>query len=152
MAYRYINIREEFDRKNDISFGPNFADGEDLPGVFGDLNTTPDAIRAKIRMVLLTKKGERYMLPQFGSNLLNVLFEPNDSGHITELISNAIYEAIKLWVPAVSIENITVKTEDTDPGLVNTVDVSFQYSIDGYEPFTFELWYNQETGKMKIDK
>jgi phage baseplate assembly protein W len=149
MGYTYVNVRENFDKNNDISFGPGFA--EDPAYVFMDITTTPGAIKSKLKLLLLTRKGERYMLPQFGSNLMNILFEPADINYMQDAITNTILDAVQRWLPDVGIENIKIKTEDTDPGLNNIVDVSFEYSIDGYEPFTFELWYDQKTGKMKTN-
>ena len=41
--------------------------------------TTNDEIRSSLTHLLLTNKGERYYKPDFGTNLRNFIFNPNDS-------------------------------------------------------------------------
>ena len=49
-------------------------------GYYFNLNANDaDAIRADLLHLLLTNKGERLYLPDFGSDLKKYIFEPNDS-------------------------------------------------------------------------
>ena len=60
----------------------NFAMGFTLPLTFGE-NTfeqaflTKDQVKSNIKNLLLTKKGERIIQPEFGSGLQSLLFEQN---------------------------------------------------------------------------
>jgi hypothetical protein len=61
----------------------SYAIGITLPLTFGE-NTfeqsfqTKDQIKSNIKNLLLTKRGERILQPQFGSGLQSLLFEQND--------------------------------------------------------------------------
>jgi phage baseplate assembly protein W len=70
-----------------------FRDSE--KGFYFKMNQTDkDAIRADLLHLLLTNKGERLYLPDFGSDLKKYIFEPNDS--IThEEIRNNLNETIQ---------------------------------------------------------
>ncbi len=41
--------------------------------------TDQTAVKSDLMHLLLTNKGERFYLPNFGTNLLKFIFEPNDS-------------------------------------------------------------------------
>ena len=45
---------------------------------FTPLYLTTDQAYENLKTLLLTRKGERYHQPNFGTRLLNILFEPND--------------------------------------------------------------------------
>jgi len=97
---RYINI--------DFPF-------KDSPeGFYFKLNSTDtDAIRSDLLHLLLTNKGERLYLPDFGSDLKKYIFEPNDS--IThEQIKDNLNENIKRYMPNLIINDITFKNDDIE--------------------------------------
>ena len=48
--------------------------------------------------LLLTRKGERLIHSNFGSDLMKLIFEPNILD-IKELISDAITEPVSFWLP-----------------------------------------------------
>ena len=94
---RYINI--------DFPF-------KDSPeGFYFNLNATDtDAIRADLLHLLLTNKGERLYLPDFGSDLKKYIFEPNDSITHEEIRDN-LNETIKRYIPNLIINNISFKND-----------------------------------------
>ena len=97
---RYINI--------DFPF-------KDSPeGFYFKLNATDtDAIRADLLHLLLTNKGERLYLPDFGSDLKKYIFEPNDS--IThEQIKDNLNESIKRYMPNLIINDILFKNDSIE--------------------------------------
>jgi phage baseplate assembly protein W len=53
-------------------------------------------IADSIKQIVLTAKGERAMLRNFGSDWRKVIFEPNDNV-IVELMRVVVEEAIKEW-------------------------------------------------------
>ena len=66
--------------------------------------TNESAIRADLLHLLLTNKGERLYMPDFGSDLKKFIFEPNDG--ITHIdIKNNINETIKKYIPNLSNAN-----------------------------------------------
>lgn len=65
-------------------------------------------IKSDLLILLLTYPGERVMLPEFGTPLQDLIFEPGD----TTLINQArqmIIKAINRWEPRVRIDTIEVK-------------------------------------------
>ena len=97
---RYINI--------DFTF-------KDSPkGFYFDLNqTNKDAIRADLLHLLLTNKGERLYMPDFGSDLKKYIFEPNDS--IThEQIRENLNDTIKIYIPNLTVNDISFRNDDVE--------------------------------------
>ena len=66
-----------------------------------------NAIKNSLRNILLTKKMERRMLPEFGSSLEQLLFEPIDND-TAKRIGSIILDEIDYWEPRINILNIEV--------------------------------------------
>ena len=83
-------------------------------GYYFELNQTDrDAIRADLLHLLLTNKGDRLYLPDFGSDLKKYIFEPNDS--IThEQIRDNLNDTIKLYIPNLIINDISFRNDDIE--------------------------------------
>ena len=74
----------------------------------------PENIRESIRVLLLTERGERLQLPQFGGGLREFLHLPN-TVETRRLVRNQIQDAIGRWEPRVSLETVTVEEDPEDP-------------------------------------
>lgn len=63
------------------------------------------------------------MLPEYGTPLRTLLFDPNDS-FLAEKARNMIIDSIKKWEPRVVIEAINVSTgiKEEDRGFLNPYD------------------------------
>lgn len=66
-----------------------------------------NAIKNSIFNIFNTVPGERYLIPLFGCNLMQYLFQPV-SDVIAKLIGQTILKAITDWEPRVKIQNISV--------------------------------------------
>ena len=77
-------------------------------GVFESSYTTREAVVSNLKNLLLTSKGERYMQPNFGTNIRSVLFE-NNTSVIRDILVDSIEEDIKYWLPYVNLTDIDVK-------------------------------------------
>lgn len=66
-----------------------------------------DKIKANLLCVLLTNPGERIMLPNFGTPLRDILFDPNDE-ILAEKAKQMIITSIKKWEPRVVINAIDI--------------------------------------------
>lgn len=106
--------------------GIDFKFNED--GVFKGLYLDYKQARANLINLLLTQIGERVMQPEFGSNLLAVIFQPNTDA-IKPLILDAIYDAVEKWVPYIDV-NVEVITADDDPSLTDTVRIIINGIVD----------------------
>ena len=94
-------------------------------GFYFKLNRTEkDAIRSDLLHLLLTNKGERLYLPDFGSDLRKYIFEPNDK--IThDKIKDSLNESIKLYIPNLLVNEITFKTNEIEELII----VVLKYTI-----------------------
>ena len=95
---------------------------------FNQSFTTIEQTKSNIKNLLLTKKYERLMQPNLGSDLQKVLFEMNDDS-LEEKIENAINNSIETWLPFVTIEDISVE-QTNELKDANQVNVSLKFRID----------------------
>jgi phage baseplate assembly protein W len=86
----------------------------------GELN-----VRECICTILRTAPGERVERPTFGAGLDQMLFEPNSAATL-RLIQDQVTQAIGLWEPRVSLNNVTATVNATDP---RDVDVTITYTL-----------------------
>ena len=100
-------------------------------GFYFELNQTDrDAIRADLLHLLLTNKGERLYLPDFGSDLQKYIFEPNDD--IThEDIRNNLNETIDRYIPNLTINSIEFKNNDIEELIM--VEITFTVTDGTFE-------------------
>lgn len=96
-----------------------------------DLNeTTLDAVRDDLRMLLLTNHGERLVHGLFGANLRALLFE-NMSQDFETRIQDAIVLSVERWIPFVSVKDIEVKTGQNDLSLgPNETNIKVFFSVN----------------------
>jgi phage baseplate assembly protein W len=76
-----------------------------------------DSIKADLLQLLLTKPGERVMLPDFGTPLNRLIFDPNDA-ILKDAAKTMIINSINKWEPRIIIDNINVSLasmEDLNP-------------------------------------
>lgn len=102
-----------------------------LSTIFQSVYTIPEQVRENLKTLLLTQIGERYMQPEFGTNLLAIVFEPNVS-ELKSDIQDILESAISTWLPYVSIEQLNITTTEDDPTLIHHVLISLSYSIRNY--------------------
>lgn len=75
-------------------------------------------VKSDLLVLLLTTPGERAMLPTFGTNLDQFIFEPND-GQIAAAVREEISRSISTWEPRIAVTDIEVATtlEDVQASL-----------------------------------
>lgn len=97
---RYINI--------------DFPFKDSDKGFYLNLNQTDrDAIRADLLHLLLTNKGERLYLPDFGSDLKKYIFEPNDNITHAEIRDN-LNETISKYIPNLIVNSVEFKNDEIE--------------------------------------
>ena len=123
----------------------NYAIGITLPLQFGE-NTfeqsfqTKDQIKSNIKNLLLTKRGERILQPEFGSGLQSLLFEPNVDD-LEGRIEDTINESLEQWLPYITAEEIDIESTDElrDSNKIN-VSIKFKIGDDiNLETLTFTV-------------
>lgn len=72
---------------------------------YPNMKEEQDLIRDSIITILLTKLGQRFFVPDFGSRLWSLVFEPNDT--VTEQLADRyVREALKTWEPRVRVVKV----------------------------------------------
>ena len=79
-----------------------------------------DQIKSDLLVLLLTNPGERVMLPDYGTDLRKLIFEPNDA-ILQQKAVNIIAQSIRTWEPRVVIDQISV-TSKVDKDDINPLD------------------------------
>jgi phage baseplate assembly protein W len=74
-------------------------------------------IEQSIQIILLTARGERVMLPEFGAGIRNYVFEPNTPA-THRSIEGAVRQALLDWEPRINLENVEVTADDSEPNLL----------------------------------
>lgn len=97
---------------------------------------TMDAIKSNLMLLILTKKGSRYMLRDYGTNLEKFLFDPNDT--LTESdIETEIKNTVNKYIPKLTINKVVFENNDENTMIIT---INFVYSDDFYS----------ETSKLTI--
>lgn len=120
-----------------------------------DIKGGTEKINQSIHQILATRPGERIMLPEFGSKLYDLIFEPED-----EILYDQLYywtvTAISRWEPRIDILNVSVFTSDamreqffggfSEPDK-NTIGIQIEYEVrDTHQ--TGSYIYPFQTGGM----
>ena len=91
------------------TYGINFPFRDSYTVTYFDLsNTADEEIRSNLIHLLLTRKGTRYYLPDFGTRLLEFIFEPMDSLTFSD-IESEIRESVEEYIPGITITSINIK-------------------------------------------
>jgi phage baseplate assembly protein W len=94
-------------RKGDKRYGFAFPMGDIDSGQFLKKASDTELIRNQLRQLLLTSRGERVMLPAYGTNLRRYLMEPLDQATLSQ-IKREILESFSRYAPNVSLAKIQV--------------------------------------------
>jgi|TARA_R110000803_G_scaffold123919_2_gene191755 hypothetical protein len=95
----------------------NFPFKDSDKGFYLDITeTSKEAIRSDLLHILLTNKGERLYLPDFGSDLRKFIFEPNDKLTHNDIKDN-LNETIKKYIPNLQIDSVKFENEDTEEAI-----------------------------------
>ena len=71
------------------------------------------AIKSDLLHLLLTNKGERLYMPDFGSDLKKYIFEPNDKVTHDQIKEN-LNQTIKRYIPNLVINSIKMRKDDLE--------------------------------------
>jgi len=116
----------------------NFPFQDSSKGFFLDLNNNDSAaIKADLMHLILTRKGERLYLPDFGTNLLQYIFNPNDSKTQSE-IKEEISQVVKKYLPKLQVNEVTV-TKSVNSEYAATVRIDYTVTDDVFEATDFVI-------------
>jgi phage baseplate assembly protein W len=97
------------------TYGIDFPFRNSLKGDFLRMTESPEReVRANLIHLLLTRKGSRYYLPDFGTRLYEYIFDQNDVVTFG-LIEDEIRESVKKYIPNLDINSINIVSAENDP-------------------------------------
>jgi len=129
------------------TYGINFPFKDSYEGTYFDLTQNTDQeIRADLIHLLLTRKGTRYFLPDFGTRLYEFIFEPMDGPTFSE-IESEIRDSVSEYIPGITITKIDIKPAsegEEDKGSYIDGNDERIYRVPG-------IGTKEHTAKIKID-
>jgi phage baseplate assembly protein W len=95
-----------------ITYGLNFPFRDSRQGDYLELTELEaQEIKADLIHLLLTRKGSRYFLPDFGTRLYEFLFEPFD-GLTFDAIQSDIRDSVQRYMPNLLLNQISITPAD----------------------------------------
>ncbi len=95
-------------------------------GYFAVSYTTKEQIKSDLRNLILTNRGERLGVPDFGCDLRRVIFD-QDGLDAYAYIQNEIQNSISVWLPFSTINSIDI-ISDNESRDNNRIDVQLNYT------------------------
>ena len=102
--------------------------GSDSNGVFAVNFTTLTQAKDNLKNLILTRKGERLMQPEFGCDVWRVLFEQMDGTTIETSIEASILDAVSIWLPYLNIDTIVFDYDENDIDN-NRISLDIKFSL-----------------------
>jgi phage baseplate assembly protein W len=132
---------------NGITYGISFPFVDSFTGRYLDVtNSTEGEIRGNLVHLLLTRRGSRYFLPNFGTRLYEYIFEPLDGPTFSD-IESEIQDSIRTYMPNLQITNISV--EPASAGLEDKGTTINKYGEREFKVTNIATL--EHTAKIKID-
>ena len=129
------------------TFGLDFPFTNSNNGDYVGLTSLPESeVKSMLIHLLLTRKGSRYYLPDFGTRIYEYIFDQNDMVTFN-LIEEEIREGVKRYIPNLDINSINIMSAEDDPDETTTFSQEederlFRVSEQSNKPYT---------AKVKID-
>ena len=123
------------------TYGIDFPFRDSLVGNFLRMTSTPEKeVRADLIHLLLTRKGSRYFLPDFGTRIYEYIFDENDIVTFNH-IEDEIREGVRKYIPNLDINSITIVSAENDPNYIPSPNEDednrlFRTSDDAAKPYT----------------
>ena len=98
---------------------------EGFQNFYVDANSSlKEKVRSQLMHIVFTPKLQKIRQPNFGTDLIKFIFEPNDS--VTwETVKNEVTDSVKRWATNISINDIKiVKNEENEAEIYVRLDYS----------------------------
>src|SRR5438270_13230806 len=115
--------REENDMRDFLGTGWAFPVDVDAHGRIALARQELD-IEQAIRIILLTPKGQRVMRPEFGCQIHDLIFAPNDAT-TAGLAAYYVEEALGMWEPRITVKEVNVRTDTTNTARM-LIDIHYE--------------------------
>ena len=118
-----------FIKENDYKvLGVSINETSNSNGAFAVNFTSINQAKSNLQNLILTRKGERLMQPEFGCDIWKIIFEPIIEGDIESKIENSILDAVNTWLPYLNIDTILFDYDDNDID-TNKIQLEIQFSL-----------------------
>lgn len=126
-------------------------------GVFFQSYTNRQQVFSNVKNLLSTAKGERYMQPDFGTELRFILFENiSNEGELESAIKDEIIGAITTWLPYLNITRLDVNFNVTQDGRVyepdHTITIFLELKIVGTNIYLPIQIFISDVGNLRIQE
>ena len=81
-------------------------------------------IEEAMRIILLTPKGQRVMRPEFGCQIHDLMFAPNDAT-TAGLAAFYVEEALGMWEPRIHVKEVNARPDPENQGRL-LIDISYE--------------------------
>lgn len=129
------------------TYGINFPFVQSQYGDYLSLSLTSDEeVRSNLIHLLLTRKGTRYYMPEFGTRLYEYIFEPLDGPTFSQ-IESEIRDTVSIYLPELTLTNVSIKAaSDGEENKGTYVDPNGQrtFVVPG-------IAEKEHTAKIRID-
>ena len=92
--------------------------------VFAQTYSTEEQAISNLKNLILTRKGERFMQPDFGTDVYDSLFEQS-TDDLETVIQDGLNEDIAFWLPYIEVENIFVN-RNVD---FHSISISLEFKV-----------------------
>ncbi len=126
-------------------------------GIFFQSYTNRVQVFSNLKNLLSTAKGERYMLPDFGTELRFILFENiTTEEDFIDRVDSTIRDAISTWMPYLVIQRLEVNINLTEDGRVDEPDhaigITLEVKIAGTNIYLPIQIFISDTGNLQIEQ
>lgn len=133
---------------NGKTYGISFPFRDSFNGKYLDLTDyATEEVRTDLIHLLLTKKGTRYFMPDFGTRLYEYIFEPMD-GPTFQSIEAEIRDSVKKYIPNLQITNISIVDSSLEEASLVPTTAG---NVINENSIVQNQGVNQYTAKVRID-
>lgn len=110
------------------------SDNKETNSFFKLNNTTKDALKSDLILLLTVRKGQRFYMPDYGTDLIKFIFEPDDI-LTAQSIEEDIKATVSRFIPQLTISAVLFNSQvDADGNELGeneiSVDIKFKYAND----------------------
>lgn len=107
-------------------YGIKFPFKNSEQGFYFDLTTSPkDAVKSNLFHLVMTRKGSRLYKPEFGTRVMDYLFEPMDN-QTYKSIEDEIVSAVQANLQGIIIEKVDTVVDEISKSV--SLDIKYSYN------------------------
>ena len=127
-------------KNDDVSIGLNYPIRRSEDGYFDKTYTSIDEVKVNIINALATRKGERIMNPDFGSDLHRIIYEQT-TVDLEEAVEEEIRNVVETWVPQATLNEISIERNSEKKALFTDIEFTTPF-LPNNKKENLELWFS----------